>query len=372
MSLSKRFSFNNFFQSSVMFMDPSQDFLLFEEGFFLEWGQCLLMGTNYFSDPRGNVLNIEFEESLMAERTFRGSDDIVNFHDIYDIAFVCTLYCGDRYFRFRVFDIDWNEIEYPLVEPSSSCSRSSFSYSLRFFQSFRVKLELSKPYILLPEEFQKFCEDQLNLDRKVQLYDLIYKKFELYLDTNIDGIIILFSLTEFIKYYGFIQERESVAGLNNDSGGIVNNVGAINRHDFLNSLDGLVKKLTKYDVQTSSLTVLGEGTQEVLHYHFNFQVLALQNSMDSKGHPLNAISLVDGKDYARRINWLQLLTPIPNMETQKKVNVVLGFLVIDLTLATLMSLMQFLISNFFYGKRFQRAFNSFDSSPEKFDKYVSD
>ena len=50
-----------------------------------------------------------------------------------------------------------------------------------------------------------------------------------------------------------IYERESVAGLNNDSGGIVNNVGAVNRHDFLNSLDGLVKKLTKYDVQTSSL-----------------------------------------------------------------------------------------------------------------------
>ena len=210
-----------------------QDFLLFEEGFFLEWRQCLLMGTNYFSDPRGNILNIEFKESLMAERKFRGSDDIANFYDIYDIAFVCTLYCGDRYFRFRVFDIDWHEIKYPLVELSSSSSRSSFSCSPRFFQSFRVKLELSKvslfisylpfadfyldlywfvfyvcqkPYILLPEEFQKFCEDQLKLDRKVQLYDPIYKKFELYLDTNIDGIIILFSLTEFIKYYGFIQE----------------------------------------------------------------------------------------------------------------------------------------------------------------------
>jgi len=102
------------------------------------------MGTNYFLDPRGNVLNIEFEENLMAVRKFHASDDIVTFYDIYDIAFVCTLYCGDRYFGFRVFDIDWNEIEYPLVEPSVSGLRSSFSCSPRFFQSFRVKLELSK------------------------------------------------------------------------------------------------------------------------------------------------------------------------------------------------------------------------------------
>ena len=109
-----------------------QDFLLFEEGFFLEWGHCLLMGTNCFTDPRGNILNIEFEENLMAERKFRASDDIVNFYDVYDIGFVCTLYCGDRYFRFRVFDIDWNEIEYPLVEPSASGLRSSFSCSPRF------------------------------------------------------------------------------------------------------------------------------------------------------------------------------------------------------------------------------------------------
>ncbi|QCD86275.1 hypothetical protein DEO72_LG3g796 [Vigna unguiculata] len=156
-----------------MFMDPSEDFLLFEEGFFLEWGHCLLMGTNCFTDPRGNVLNIEFEENLMAERKFRASDDIVNFYDVYDIEFVCTLYCGDRYFRFRVFDIDWNEIEYPLI----------------------------------------YFADEVEM----------------------------------------IYEGESVGGLNNDSGGIVNNVGAVNPHDFLNSHDGLVKKLTKYDVQTSSL-----------------------------------------------------------------------------------------------------------------------
>jgi len=119
------------------------------------------MGTNYFSDPRGNILNIEFKESLMAERKFRGSDDIANFYDIYDIAFVCTLYCGDRYFRFRVFDIDWHEIKYPLVELSSSSSRSSFSCSPRFFQSFRVKLELSKVSLFI--SYLPFADFYLDL-----------------------------------------------------------------------------------------------------------------------------------------------------------------------------------------------------------------
>jgi len=49
------------------------------------------MGTNYFSNLRENVLNIEFKESLIAEKKFRGSDDVVNFYDIYDIAFFFRL-----------------------------------------------------------------------------------------------------------------------------------------------------------------------------------------------------------------------------------------------------------------------------------------
>ena len=69
-----------------------QDFLLFEEGFFLEWGHCLLMGTNCFTDPRGNVLNIEFEENLMAVRKFHASDDIVTFYDIYMILHSSVLF----------------------------------------------------------------------------------------------------------------------------------------------------------------------------------------------------------------------------------------------------------------------------------------
>ena len=57
----------------------------------------LLMGTNYFSNPRGNVLNIEFEESLMAERKFISGKEILAFYDIDDVAYVCTLYYGDQY-----------------------------------------------------------------------------------------------------------------------------------------------------------------------------------------------------------------------------------------------------------------------------------
>jgi len=39
---------------------------VFDEGFFLEWGKSLVIGTNYFSDPAGNVLNLKFDENLVA------------------------------------------------------------------------------------------------------------------------------------------------------------------------------------------------------------------------------------------------------------------------------------------------------------------
>jgi len=48
----------------------SQDFLVFDEGFFLEWGKSLVIGTNYFSDHARNVLNIKFDENLVAGGNF--------------------------------------------------------------------------------------------------------------------------------------------------------------------------------------------------------------------------------------------------------------------------------------------------------------
>jgi len=81
----------------------------------LEWADTLVIGTNFFSDSRGNVLNIEFEEKLLADRKFVGGRQILDFYVIDDAAYICTLYYGDRYFRLRVFDIHWKEVQYPVV-----------------------------------------------------------------------------------------------------------------------------------------------------------------------------------------------------------------------------------------------------------------
>ena len=65
------FRVGNFLKTLIIERIPShfcfsQDFLVFDEGFFLEWGKSLVIGTNYFSDPAGNVLNLKFDENLVA------------------------------------------------------------------------------------------------------------------------------------------------------------------------------------------------------------------------------------------------------------------------------------------------------------------
>jgi len=53
------------------------------------------------------------------------------------VGYVFTLYCGDRYFRLRVFNLHWNEIQYPSRRKNAlACKPLS---SERFFQAFRVQ-----------------------------------------------------------------------------------------------------------------------------------------------------------------------------------------------------------------------------------------
>jgi len=63
------------------------------------------MGTNFFSDPKGNVINIEFEETRLAQRQICAVEQIMWFYDLNDVYYVCSLYCADQYFRIRVFDL---------------------------------------------------------------------------------------------------------------------------------------------------------------------------------------------------------------------------------------------------------------------------
>ncbi|QCE15435.1 hypothetical protein DEO72_LG11g2446 [Vigna unguiculata] len=137
MSASKDFSFTNFYQNSVMVMEPLEEFLEFEEGFYEQWGKSLLPGTNFFSDPRGNVINIEFEPSFLLQRQFRAVEQLMGFYDLNDVYYVVSLYCGDRYFRMRLFDLDWTEVVYP-GRRNNGLARDTLS-SVRFFQAFRVQ-----------------------------------------------------------------------------------------------------------------------------------------------------------------------------------------------------------------------------------------
>jgi len=125
-----------YFYGSLWFC-VSQDWLEFEEGFDEQWGKSLLMGTNFFSNPKGNVINIEFEETLLAQRQIRVVEQIMWLYELNDVYYVCSLYCGDRYFRIRVFDLDWNEVVYPGRRNNGlACDPLS---SVRFFQAFRVR-----------------------------------------------------------------------------------------------------------------------------------------------------------------------------------------------------------------------------------------
>ena len=109
----------------------------FEEGFYEQWGKSLLLGTNFFNDPKGNVINIEFEQTLLPQRQFRVVEQLMWFYELNDVYYVCSLYCGDRYFRIRLFDLDWSEVVYP-SRRNNGLACDSLS-SVRFFQAFRVQ-----------------------------------------------------------------------------------------------------------------------------------------------------------------------------------------------------------------------------------------
>jgi len=115
----------------------------------------LLLGINFSSDPKGNTINIEFEEGLLGQRQFRGVESIRSFYNLNDVYYVCTVYCGDRYFRIRLFDLDWTEFEYPgTAKNSLGCNPLS---SIRFFQAFRVQFILATVCNINPFIFIYSC-----------------------------------------------------------------------------------------------------------------------------------------------------------------------------------------------------------------------
>jgi len=86
-----------------------------------------MIGPNYFQDPKGNRLNIKFEDSLLYDIKFRTCDEIFNFYDLDYVYYVTTLFFRDLYFEMRLFHVDWVEHIF--------CSRFFSSFTVYFSPS---------------------------------------------------------------------------------------------------------------------------------------------------------------------------------------------------------------------------------------------
>ncbi|QCE15412.1 hypothetical protein DEO72_LG11g2423 [Vigna unguiculata] len=230
MSSSRAISFTNFYQNSVTVMEPAEECLEFEVGFYEQWGKRLLLGTNFFSDPKGNTINIEFEDGLLGQRQFRGVQSIRSFYNVNDVYYVCTVYCGDRFFRIRLFDLDWTEFDYP------GTAKTSLGSTM---------------LITVPDYFQIFCRDKLAFNYAIKLYDPLSKMFEIYVDTDESLRMVLFGFSRIFSAEGVEMNY------NRDSGSAANTQVPVAAPDF-------EKVLTNYDVKASSLYLDSKFAKECL------------------------------------------------------------------------------------------------------------
>jgi len=99
----------------------------------LEWGKKLTLGTNYFTNPMGNVMNLEFEEDLIRKGIFRIPPYFEEFYELRDFHFV-VLY----FVVIDIFDLQWTEIEYRGLG-DSYIAEEDLVWS-RFLSSLRILL----------------------------------------------------------------------------------------------------------------------------------------------------------------------------------------------------------------------------------------
>ncbi|QCD83103.1 hypothetical protein DEO72_LG2g3446 [Vigna unguiculata] len=154
----------------------------------VEWGKKLVIGTNYFTDPMGNVLNLEFEDNLIKKGIFRIPYHFEEFYELEDLHYICTLFCGDRYFRIRIFDTNWTEIEYPGLG-NSYIAEEDLVWS-RFMSSFRVKLCPIESMICLDAYFHLFWEKKVIYGEEMQFIDPCYNTFKFKFDVKENGTTV--------------------------------------------------------------------------------------------------------------------------------------------------------------------------------------
>jgi len=57
--------------------------------------------------------------------------------------------------------------------------------------------------LTLPDHFQIFCEHKVSFNDLVKLYDPLLQKFEIYVDTDEAGRMVLFGFCQYVSFYGF-------------------------------------------------------------------------------------------------------------------------------------------------------------------------
>ena len=50
-----------------------------------------------------------------------------------------------------------------------------------------------------------FCQEKISFNHPVKLYDPLTKKFEIFVDTNEGGRMVLFGFFQYVEYYGFVS-----------------------------------------------------------------------------------------------------------------------------------------------------------------------
>jgi len=56
--------------------------------------------------------------------------------------------------------------------------------------------------LTFPDHFQIFCEHKVFFNDPVKLYDPLLEKFEVYMDTNEVGRMVLFGFCRYVSFYG--------------------------------------------------------------------------------------------------------------------------------------------------------------------------
>ncbi|QCD94135.1 hypothetical protein DEO72_LG5g2214 [Vigna unguiculata] len=236
----------------------------------LNGGKKLVIGTNYFTDPMGNVMNLEFEDNLISKGIFRVPYDFEDFYELDDLHYICNSYIAKE-------DLVWS----------------------RFLSSFRVKLCPTESMICLDAYFHLFWEKKLIYGEEMQFIDSCYKTFKFKFDVKANGTTVFRGgIGKMFKLFP-LEGMEIDYNINGASCSGSGNVGsdvADPGADY-----SLVKCLTDYDVGASSLVLL--CLRRSIFYQMTMETTRNVQLDGLQDQNLNVIWVPNGRDLSVKITY---------------------------------------------------------------------